>query len=62
MTLEEQVWDYLRRRTQFRSAGQISRRLTVSISYTKHLLISYYKRGLLDKIVKDKTNYYRIKP
>lgn len=62
MTLEEQIWKYLTKCVQFRSAKQISCRLMISISYTREVLIAYNKRGILDKVVRDKTNFYRIKP
>ena len=61
MTIEEQIWDDLVKRKRFCSAGQISRKLMVSISYTKQILIAYHKRGILEKVVRNKTNFYRIK-
>ena len=62
MTLEEQIWEDLVSRKKFCSAKQISRKLMISISYARTVLIVYHKRGILDKVVRDKTNFYRVKP
>ena len=62
MTLEEQIWEDLVSRKQFCSAKQISRKLMISISYVRTVLIVYHKRAILDKVVRDKKNFYRIKP
>ena len=62
MTLEEQIWEDLVKRKKFCSAGVLSRKLMISISYTKEVLSAYHKRGILDKVTRGKTNFYRIKP
>lgn len=62
MTLEDKVWMDIISRKQFCTARQISRKLSVSISYVRMLLIAYHKRGILEKVVKNKTNFYRVKP
>ena len=62
MTLEEQIWEDLVKRKKFCSAGQISRKLMISISHVREVLNAYHQRGILDKVVRAKTNFYRIKP
>jgi predicted DNA-binding transcriptional regulator len=62
MTLEEKVWNDLVQRKMFCSARQISKKLMVSISYVRMLLIAYHNRGILERKLKDKTYLYRIKP
>ena len=62
MTLEDKIWQDLITRKQFCTARQISRKLTISISHVRTLLNAYHKRGILEKIIKNKTNFYRIKP
>ena len=62
MTLEEQIWEDLVSRKKFCSAKQISRKLMISMTHVKTVLNNYHQRGILDKVVRDKTNFYRIKP
>lgn len=61
MTVQDQVWEDLVGRKQFASARQISRKLRVPHQSVRVILWRFYQRQVLDMIVKDKTNYYRIK-
>ena len=61
MTVEEMVWNELVQRTEFCSAKTIAKKLSISRSYVRQLLARQYKRGVLDKVIRDKTNLYRIK-
>lgn len=61
MTVEEQVWVDLVGRKQFASARQISKKLRIPHQSVRMVLWRFSKRQVLDTIIKDKTNYYRIK-
>jgi hypothetical protein len=61
VTVQDQVWEDLVGRKQFASARQISRKLRVAHQSVRVILLRVYLRVVMDMIVKEKTNYYRIK-
>lgn len=61
MTVEDQIWEELVKRTQFATARQISRKLMVPHSTVRNCLFNWTKREVLDVKVRANTNYYRIK-
>lgn len=61
MRVVDQVWEDLVARKQVASARQISRKLKIPYSSVKNILWEFHKRQILDKIVKNNTNYYKIK-
>jgi ribosomal protein S25 len=61
MKVVDQVWEDLVARKHFATARQISKKLKIPYSSVKHILWGFSKRQVLDVVVRNKTNYYRIK-
>ena len=61
MTVEEQVWSDLVSRKHYTTARRISRKLKIPYSSVKNILWQYNKRQVLDVIVLNNENFYRIK-
>lgn len=61
MTVEDQIWNELVSRKRFCTPRQISRKLRVPHATVRAYMYQWTKRQLLDVIVKDKQNFYRIK-
>jgi Mn-dependent DtxR family transcriptional regulator len=61
MTIDDQLWDEMCRRTNFACVDSIAKKLKFNKSTVRAYLIAYYKRGLLDMTKRGSTKFYKVK-
>ena len=61
MTIDDQLWNEMCRRTNFACPASIAKKLGLNKGTVRNYLIEYYKRGLLDMTQRRGTKFYKVK-